>query len=301
VATNDLSRGYGYGGYAVNQLDFAGAVTLTGNPITLTCDVGSLPQINQNSGNAVVINTPLKLDVSTVLGGTGSGLVVISNVISGPWHGLTFNNPGTWRICGLTPNTYSGGTIISRGTLIWGATTNGTSPDCSYALGSGPVTLNGGATLQFEKASPTNALTLNGGTLYAANSAGVTWMGPVTVNSTTTVRTDYWMGISGNVSGAGGFTKTGTNTVTLSGVNSYTGATLVQTGTLACSTSASLGGGALSISNGAMVNLNFTGTRSIFSLTLGGTNKLAGVYGSSNSPATYQDAHFAGPGTVTVR
>ena len=178
--------------------------------------------------------------------------------------------------------------------------TNGISPDCSYALGSGPVTLNSGATLQFENASPTNALTLNGGTLYAANSAGVTWMGPVTVNSNTTVRTDYGMGISGNISGAGGLTKTGTNTLTLSGVNTYTGATLVQTGTLACSTSASLGGGALSISNGAVVNLNYSGTRSIFSLTLGGTNKLAGVYGSTSSPATYQDAHFSGTGTVTV-
>ena len=300
VATNDLSNGYGYGGFAANQLNFSGAVTLTGNPITLTADVGSYPQINQNSANAVVINAPLKLDVSTTLGGTGSGLVVISNLISGPWHSLTLTNSGTWRICGLTPNTYSGGTIIKRGTLIWGAITNGVSPDCSYALGSGPVTLYSGATLQFEQASPTNALTLNGGTLYAANSAGATWMGPVTVNTNTTVRTDYGMGISGNISGARGLTKTGANTLTLSGVNTYTGANVVQAGTLSCSTPDSLGAGALSISNGATVNLNYSGTRSILSLTLGGVNKLAGVYGSSNSPATYQDARFSGTGTVTV-
>jgi len=300
LATNDLSSGYGYGGYAVNQMSFAGAVTLGGNTITLTADVGSLPQINQNSSNEVVINTPLNLDVSTVLGGSGSGLVVISNVISGPWHGLTITNSGTWRICGLSPNTYSGGTIINRGTLIWGTTTNGVSPDCSYALGTGPVTLNSGATLQFEKASPTNALTLNGGTLYAANSAGVTWLGPVTVNSNATVRTDYGMGISGNISGAGGLIKSGTNTLTLSGTNANTGATLVQTGTLSYSTPASLPDGVLSISNGAAANLNYSGTGTLFWLTLGGTNKLAGVYGSSNSPATYQDAHFTGTGTVTV-
>jgi autotransporter-associated beta strand protein len=302
VATNDLSNGYGYGGYAANQLNFSGAVTLTGNPITLTADVGSYPQINQNSGNGVMINTPLNLDVSTTLGGTGSGLVVISNVITGPWHSLTLNNSGgaTWRICGLAPNTYSGGTIIKSGTLIWGAVTNGVSPDCSYALGSGPVTLNSGATLQFEKASPTNALTLNGGTLYAANSAGVTWMGPVTVNSNTTVRTDFGMGISGNIGGARGLTKTGANTLTLNGVNIYTGANVVQAGTLSCSQPAALGAGALSISNGATVNLSYSGTRSIFSLTFGGTNKLAGVYGSTSSPATYQDAHFSGTGTVTV-
>ena len=183
TATNDLSSGYGYGGYAVNQLNFAGAVTLTGNPITLTTDYVSLPQINQNSGSAVVINAPLNLDVTTVLGGTGSGLVDISSVISGPWQGLTINSPATWR---------------------------------------------------------------------------------------------------------------------LSGNNTYSGATTVQAGTLSCSQAASLGSGALSISNGVTVNLNYSGTRIISSLTLGGVNKPAGVYGSSNSPATHQDAHFSGTGTVTV-
>jgi len=143
-------------------------------------------------------------------------------------------------------------------------------------------------------------LTLNGGTLYVANSAGVTWVGPVTLNSTRRCRTDFGMGISGNISGAGGLTKTGLSTLTLSGVNAYTGANVVQAGTLSCPAPTSLGGGALSISNGAVVHLNYSGTRSLFSLTLGGTNKLAGVYGSSNSPATYQDAHFSGTGTVTV-
>jgi len=300
VATNDLSNGYGYGGYALNQLNFSGPVTLTGNPITLTADVGSYSQINQNSSHAVMINTPLKLDVSTTLGGTGTGPVVIANTVFGPWHSLTLASPGTWRICGLTPNTYTGGTMIKRGTLIWGAITDGASPDCSYALGSGPVTLNSGATLQFEHASPTNTLILNGGTLHAANNAGMTWKGPVTVNSNTTVRADYGMEISGNISGAGGLTKTGAGTLTLSGVNRYTGATVVQAGMLTCPAPTSLSGGALSISNGAVVNLNYNGTRTISALTLGGTNKLAGVYGSTNSPATCQDAHFIGTGTVTV-
>jgi autotransporter-associated beta strand protein len=142
-----------------------------------------LPQINQNSGSAVVINAPLNLDVTTVLGGAGSGLVDISSVISGPWQGLTINSPATWR---------------------------------------------------------------------------------------------------------------------LSGNSTYSGATTVQAGTLSCSQAASLGSGALKISNGAVVNLNYSGTRTISALTLGGTNMPAGVYGSSNSPAIYQDAHFSGTGTVTV-
>ena len=125
-------------------------------------------------------------------------------------------------------------------------------------------------------------------------------MGPVTVHSNTTLRADYRMEFSGNISGAGGFTKTSGNTATLSGANTYTGANVVQAGTLSCSQAASLGTGALSISNGAIVNLNYSGTRTISSLTLGGTNMARGVYGSTSSSATYRDAHFSGRGTVTV-
>jgi hypothetical protein len=61
-----------------------------------------------------------------------------------------------------------------------------------------------------------------------------------------------------------------------------------------------LGFGALSISNGAVVNLNYGGTRTISALKLGGTNMPLGVYGSPSSPATNKDAHFSGTGTVTV-
>lgn len=300
VSTNDLGNGYGYGGFAANQLNFSGPVALAGNPITLTADVGDYPRINQNGSDVVLIQTPLKLDVSTTLGGTGGGSVVISNTISGPYHSLTVNSPGTWRLCGLSPNTYSGGTLIKKGTLIWGAVTDAGSPDCSRALGSGPVTVFSGATLQFENARPTNTLVLHGGTLYAANSAGMTWLGPVTLNSEVTVRADGPAGISGNVGGTGGWIKTGTNTLTLSGVNTATGPTAVQTGVLACTTPESLGAWALGISNGARVDLAYTGTRGVFSLDLGGLHQRAGVYGSSQSPAAIQDPHFSGTGTVTV-
>jgi autotransporter-associated beta strand protein len=125
-------------------------------------------------------------------------------------------------------------------------------------------------------------------------------MGPVTLNSNTTVQATYRTEFSGKISGAGGFTKTGGNTVTLSGANTYTGPSVVQVGTLSCSQAAALGSGPLSISNGAVVNLNYSGTRTISALTLGGTNMPRGVYGSTSSSATYKDAHFSGNGTVTV-
>jgi len=268
-----------------------GTITLggvTANLVTFTNFSGTYLLTNGNLtvlGNLTVTNTTGSVVLGSVLGGTG---------------GVTMNSASSLRFYGLSPNTYSGGTIINRGTLIWGTMTNGISPDCSSALGSGPVTLNSGATLEFERASPTNALTLNGGTFWSQNGWGVSWSGPVTANSNTTLQTTYSMGFSGNISGPGGFTKTGSATLTLSGINTYSGATRVQAGTLSCSQAASLGSGALSISNGAVVNLNYSGTAMISALTLGGTNLFPGVYGSTSSPAAYQDAHFSGTGTVTV-
>jgi len=86
----------------------------------------------------------------------------------------------------------------------------------------------------------------------------------------------------------------------LSGTNTYSGATCVKTGTLSCSQAASLGSGALSISNGAVVSLTYSGARTISALTLGGINMPAGDYGSPSSSATSKDSHFSGAGTVTV-
>jgi autotransporter-associated beta strand protein len=134
--------------------------------------------------------------------------------------------------------------------------------------------------------------TLNGAVILATNSTIGTAGGSLTINSV----------ISDGGSGFG-FTQVGSGTVTLTAVtNTYTGPTTVNGGaTLKCDTSGSLGGGALSI-NG-MVNLNYAGTKTVASLTLAGTPKAAGVYGSSASsapPANQDDARFAGTGTVTV-
>jgi autotransporter-associated beta strand protein len=269
-----------------------------GGTITLDTVTANRVTFTNFSGTYTLTSGTLNV-VSNLTVANSAGSVVLTYIIGGP-GGVTMDSSGSLRIYGLSPNTYSGGTIINRGTLIWGTMVNGMSPSCNYALGTGPVTLNSGATLQFEKASPTNALILNGGTFQSQNGWGVTWRGPVTVNSNTTLQANFSIAFSGNISGAGGFTKTSGNTVTLSGSNTYTGANVVQAGTLSCSKSASLGSGALRISNGAVVNLNYSGTRKITALTLGGTNMALGVYGSTNSSATNKDSHFTGTGTVTI-
>jgi autotransporter-associated beta strand protein len=97
-------------------------------------------------------------------------------------------------------------------------------------------------------------------------------------------------------------TKSGKGSWTLSGTNPYTGPTKVAGGVLVCTTAASLGCGALDISSGAKVQLNYSGTRKIAALTLhGGPALPPGTYGSATSPAAHKDgASFTGTGTVTV-
>jgi autotransporter-associated beta strand protein len=294
TATQDLNDGF-----LLNQLNVAGTVTLAGtNRLAFAANGPLLPQFNQNSANAVAIGPPVSLTATTTLGGTGGGAVTMTNLISGA-GGLVKNSPGLLTIHGISANTFTGGTVINSGTLHWGTITNGISPPCNYALGTGPVTLNSG-TLEFDRVTATNALISNGGTIVSGNGWGATWNGPITLNANTTIDTEWNMTFGGNVIGAGGFTKTGGKTLTFSGTNNSTGANFVTSGTLSCSKSAALGTGGLSISDGAIVNLNYTGTRAIAALTLGGTNQPAGTYGSTSSPAAKKDAHFTGTGTVTV-
>ena len=135
-----------------------------------------------------------------------------------------------------------------------------------------------------------------------------------TLNGAVILNTNSTIGSSGLTSiftinavisgGSGfGFTNVRDGTVILTAANTYTGPTTVNSpGTLQCNTPGSLGGGALSI-NGKL-NLNYVGTKTVASLTLGGVAKtVAGTYGSVASGATFQDDTYFTPGstgTVTV-
>ena len=101
--------------------------------------------------------------------------------------------------------------------------------------------------------------------------------------------------------GNGNLYKAGTATLTLSGNNTYTGITTIAAGTLATSTSSSLGRGALALSTGAKLAMNYTGSTRVPSLSLGGTAQANGSYGSTSSPATYKnDTWFSGTGVLGV-
>jgi autotransporter-associated beta strand protein len=222
---------------------------------------------------------------------SGSGTLAIDGLVS---------DSGT-----VVANTYSGGTIVNGGTLHLGGMYAGLSPLCTGTVGTGPVTLNGG-TIRFDRITETNALISNGGTIASDNGWGASWNGPVTLNAILTSAAASGnagtVTLGGAISGTGGLLKTGFNTLTLSGVNNYSGPTTVTAGTLQCNNPDALGnGGTLTISGSGKVNLNYTGEHNVAILSLGGVAQTSGTYGSSASPAANKnDTYFTGTGVVRV-
>jgi len=141
-------------------------------------------------------------NTNTIFSGTianGSGVLALTKI------GL-----GTFTLSG--PNTYGGGTNFNGGILAINNDTN---------LGSGPLSFNGGAleavaTVGGITSSKTITLNAGGGTFLADAGTGST--------------------LSGVISGAGAWTKTGPGTLTLSAMNTYSGGTLIQAGTLVAGT-----------------------------------------------------------------
>ena len=144
---------------------------------------------------------------------------------------------------------------------------------------------------------------VNGGKVIAENGfSNNSFDGAITLNATLICDVYYKLTCSNTISGVGGLTKTQTGPMVLTGTNTYTGPTTVTGGTLQCDNMNALGSGALSISGTGKMNLNYPGTKSVASLTLGGVAKTAsGTYGSVASGADFQnDTYFVGTGTVTV-
>ena len=273
---NDIS-GPGY--VSINQ-QANGTLTLTGN---LT-----------NTGNYTFRNTPVVQAYNFAGNGTTSTL---SGVIGGPGGtnggnitgSITKSGTGTLSLSGAS--LYTGGTTLSAGVLninsagvagtngplgnggtftINGGTIDNTSGTAKVLLNVNPITVGGNFAYSTSGGTSSNNLTLPG----SVNLGGATRT--ITTNGTGTLT------LSG-VIGTGSLTKDGPGTLTLSGANTYTGNTTVSAGTLSLSSAYLADASTLTIATGAFLNLNYTGTDIVASLSLGGTVKTTGTFDSTNS------------------
>jgi fibronectin-binding autotransporter adhesin len=248
--------------YSVNALKFdanAGSFGLNLNGFALTLD-GNVPSLIDQSPNAQTISsgsiiagtsgTPLNSVIDVI----GGGSLAISSPISG-FGTLTKVNTGKLALSGNNSG-YSGPITVQGGTLAVSGSNS--------VLGTGSTTVDSGATLQVtDGRTLTNAITVGGtgnGTVGAIDSnpgAGTTatLSGAVTLTGATTVQSDSGtLALGGGVTGSGdaltfngagnitvsntlalgtaGVTVNATGTTILSGSNTYTGATVVNAGTL---------------------------------------------------------------------
>ncbi|EHS2486867.1 autotransporter-associated beta strand repeat-containing protein, partial [Salmonella enterica] len=179
-------------------------------------------------------------------------------------------------------NTYTGGTLISDGTLVasnvealgTGDVTNNATLELNTGGtfdnaigGSGNVVKSGADTLTLSGSnSYTGGTTISGGTLVASNVEAL-GTGDVTNNATLELNTggDF----INNIGGTGRVEKSGDDVLTLSGANSYSGGTLISDGTLVASNVDALGSG--DVTNNATLEMNTGGD---FINNIGGTGRV---------------------------
>ena len=104
-----------------------------------------------------------------------------------------------------------------------------------------------------------------------------------------------YVGIIQNTGGALSLVKTGTGTQILAGANTYSGNTTVNGGTLEIALPTIATSSTVSVTNGAVLKLDFTVTNPIAALVLNGISQPGGIYNASTPGRLYHRfGQFAG-------
>jgi autotransporter-associated beta strand protein len=246
------------GTLSFNTISGTGTVTLSGGTITLK-------------------------DATSIFALTASQTHTISSTLAGATTSLTKLGVGTIVLSG--GNTYTGSTIISTGILSLGS---------NLALQSSPLNATSSVTGDATNGLKTTvtALTFGGlegtkdlASLFTTTAGGFDLLASLTLNPGPGVTHTYSGAI---VDGAVGMTltKSGLGAQVLSGINSYTGATSVNSGTLTLDystqdTSKLSDTAALVLGNGTIELSGGTHTEVVASTTLTGASKVVGTPGSA--------------------
>lgn len=293
------STGYGLGFASIGDTAGAGLINLVGNTGTFrwlsasgstttlanrqfsisTPGQATISALGTTAASNLVINQNLLISGeagarSLRLAGTNTGNNTFAGQITDEGFSVVSLNKadaGRWILSNA--NTFSGATLVSAGIL---ELTN------SLALQNSPLDATNSVTGAAAAGLRTTVTTLTIGglngtknlsTLFTTTTGGYGGVTALTLNPVADVTTSY-SGVIANGAAGMSLTKTGAGTQILSGVNTYTGATAVNAGTLLVNGSTAA---ASLVTVGINGNLGGTGT-------INGATTILGAHTPGNSP-----------------
>jgi autotransporter-associated beta strand protein len=285
------------------RLELAGGITVSNEKVTIFGTGGDNngalrangPGINTWAGEVVIGGTTARI------GATGSGTLLLSGVISGSTLNIRTELSSSTVVIAGGSNTYSGATNLIVGTLRLQGGAN--------RLPTGTTVVVGNSSNTADAIFDLNGQDQQVSALTSATSA--TTMPMVTTSATAATLTltagSGTQTYLGTITGAVALTKNGGSIYSLGGVNTYSGATALNGGTmLATVVGAFSGSSAFTLADTANVALNLNGfNQTIGSLAGGGAaggNVTLGsatlTTGGNNTSTSYAGV-IAGTGGLT--
>ena len=230
TGTLTLSSSNGYSGgttISAGMFNFGNVAALGSGTATFAGNATLQAGASGTIANAIVLSPSVTGTLDTQAYNT-----TLSGLISG---GGSLAKVGNGTLTLTNSNTYSGGTTLWAGMVTL---------DSTSALGTSTVTFAGNATLQAgEPGTIVNKMVISPSVTDTCDTQG---------NAVT---------LSGIISGSGGLTEIGSGMLTLTGSSNYSGATNVNSGTLALQGAGAINSfeSSITINAGSVFDLNITG------------------------------------------
>ncbi len=262
----------------------------------------TLAKANTYSGTTTISAGTLRVGQGVTTGTLGTGAVTnnaalvfnrsnsytVSNAISGTG---TLEQAGTGTLTLSGANTYDGNTVISAGTLQLGAANV-----IPHGPGKGNVSVASGATLDLNTFSET----ING--LTGAGTVDTVAGGTPTLTVGDENASGAFSGVIQDTAGTLSLTKISGGTLTLSGANTYAGATLVSGGTLEIQNDSGLGttGAGTTVDPSAILQLTGVNVGNEAITLAGGTLNNSGTSTLLGGVTLTADSFVGGSGSLTL-